>query len=44
LTQPCSINMLNNELDKREDRELCDEIEEFIKGNKDIDYSYISKK
>lgn len=41
LTQPCLINLLNNELDKAEDKEFCDEIEEFIKGNKDIVYSYI---
>ncbi|RAV21204.1 hypothetical protein [Paenibacillus contaminans] len=41
LTQPCLIYSLNNELDKIEDNEFCNEIEEFIRGNKDIVYSYI---
>lgn len=41
MTQPCLINLLNNDLDKVEEKEFCDEIEEFINDNKDIFYSYI---
>ncbi|WP_405082879.1 hypothetical protein ACI48J_11765 [Paenibacillus chitinolyticus] len=44
LTQPCLINLLNNELDKIEDKEFCSEIEEFINGNLDVGYSYIYPK
>ncbi|MFP4977506.1 hypothetical protein ACE6ED_19025 [Paenibacillus sp. CN-4] len=40
-TQPCLINLLNNELDKSEDKEFCDEIEEFINGQLDVGYSFI---
>ncbi|GKS09249.1 hypothetical protein YDYSY3_02490 [Paenibacillus chitinolyticus] len=41
LAEPCLIYSLNNELDKVEDKEYFDEMEEFLSGNKDISYSYI---
>ncbi|WP_152570761.1 hypothetical protein [Paenibacillus tyrfis] len=41
MTEPCLLYSLNNELDKIEDKEFYDEIEEFLKGSKKISYSYI---
>ncbi|MBY0088190.1 hypothetical protein HP567_012685 [Brevibacillus sp. M2.1A] len=33
--------MLEKELDKTEDKEYCDEIEEFLNSKNDVHYSYI---
>ncbi|WP_028594807.1 hypothetical protein [Paenibacillus assamensis] len=42
LTQPCLLNLLNNEIDKNNvDKDFCDGINSFIRGSKDVDYSYI---
>jgi len=41
LTQPCLEYLLNNELDQDTEKEYCSEIEAFINGSKDVDYSYI---
>lgn len=40
-TEKCLKNLLEKELDKTEDKEYCDEIEEFLNSKNDIHYSYI---
>lgn len=41
LTESCLKKLVDNDLDKIEDKEMCDEIEGFLEGKKDIYYSYI---
>lgn len=41
LTERCLIHLMHNVLDRAEDNDFRDEIEAFIKGNKDVAYSYI---
>lgn len=40
-TQASLTYVLNHELDRNENKEFCDEIEEFLNSDLDVGYSYI---